>query len=128
MTKFYQVLTKQGNVCDIKAIDKIGEACGKLFDGTYLVSFMRLRPQSEIKEYRACYFAKIDAIANDVGDTRYGIHELVKQELITNMVDEAPDLFTDEEVSTKYLTPEGWIALLERLDLWAFTNYNIVLQ
>jgi hypothetical protein len=128
VSKFYQILTKEGNKYDNHGVKKFAESCEKLFDGTYLVSFMRLRPQSEIKEYRACYFAKIDALAAEAGETRYSMHELIKDEILTDMIDSTPELFTTLETTTKYLTPEGWIALLERLDLWAFVNYNTILQ
>lgn len=130
MTKFYKTLHKESGLIRAADMNGILQSTQQLFDGYYLVSFMRLNPQSDIKEYRACYFAKIDAIASEAGETRYDMHELVKDEIITDMQNLNPELFTDDgvEVSTRYLTPEGWIALLDRLDLWAFVNYNTILQ
>jgi hypothetical protein len=98
-----------------------------LYDGTYVVSFQHLEPKSSIKEYRACYFSKIDAIGRETGETRYAVHDLVKDYVIEAMKQELPEFFTRDAASTRYLTLEGWVVLLERLDLWAFTEYNIIL-
>lgn len=99
-----------------------------LYEGTYLISFLRLNPKSTIKDYRACYFAKIDAIGAEVGETRYDIHELIKEHVMSKMLDEIPEVFTTEGITTQNLTENGWVVLLEAVDLWAFTEYSIVIN
>lgn len=125
--KFYQIADVQGG--EINRNEELhNHLVENLFDGRYLISYLRLSPKSTIKDYRRCYFLKIDTIAAEVGDTRYGIHELVKEYIMEDMMQKTPELFQDEEISTKSLSLEGWIVLLERLDIWAFVEYNIVLQ
>jgi hypothetical protein len=125
--RFHQLATiNAGKIAYNK--EKMEHLISNLYDGNYLISFQRLEPKSSVKDYRACYFAKIDALGAEVGETRYGMHGLVKDSIIDVMIDEVPQVFLRDEASTKYLTLEGWTILLERLDIWAFTEYNVILQ
>lgn len=125
--KFYLVAdVKEGDIFFNK--ERHAHIIENLFDGRYIISYQKIDPKSTVKEYRACYFFKIDAIAAEVGETRYVMHEYVKEMIIEQMIDQTPELFTKQLPSTKYLTLEGWVNLLERLDIWAFTEYNVVLQ
>lgn len=124
--KFYQL----GEIKAGKAFynkEKMQNLISNLFDGTYLISMERIAPKSNVKDYRACYFAKIDILAAEVGETRYSMHEIVKENVVSEMMDELPSLFVPVEATTKALTLEGWTVLLKRLDIWAFTEYNVVL-
>jgi hypothetical protein len=109
--------------------EKMQHFIEKLDDGTYLMSLQRIEPKSDIKDYRACYFAKIDILKDEVGEGRYDLHELVKENVISVMADEVSEVFLHEEwgLSTRNLTLEGWRIFLERFDLWAFTEYNVIL-
>jgi hypothetical protein len=109
--------------------DKLQFFKDTLYNGNYLISFERIEPQSNVKEYRACYFAKIDRLRYEAGEGRYELHELVKEHVLSPMYEELPSLFYTEEggASTKNLTLTGWSVLLERLDLWAFMEYNTIL-
>lgn len=90
------------------------EHFNNLKDGDYIIIVLPCDPQSDIPTYRKVYFAKIDFLGKETGHTKYEMHELVKTHLLDN-------------VSTKYLAREGWLMLLERLDLWAFQQYEVVL-
>lgn len=126
--KFYQLADKQGDDFNYDR-ERMRNLITNLFPGRYLVSFQRIEPKSNVKDYRACYFAKIDAIRSEIGEERYTVHEFVKEYVIANMAEDVPEVFMKQEViSTRYLTLEGWSILLERLDLWAFTQYNIILR
>lgn len=125
--KFYTIGVKADGAFRF-ANENLKHIFDTMFDGRYLVSFQRIDPKSGIKEYRRCYFAKLDALASDAGEDRYSMHELVKEELISRMQEEVPEAFTVPVVSTRSLTEEGWSILLERLDLWAFVQYGTVLQ
>lgn len=96
-------------------------------ESAYVVSVQRLDPQATIKDYRRCYFAKLDALSKSVGEGRYDLHEMVKEYIIAEMVKELPDLFNVPLASTTAMWDEGWPVLLERLDLWAFLTYEVVL-
>jgi hypothetical protein len=97
-------------------------------DGEYLVGVQLLNPKANVKDYRAAYFAKIDIIKDEVGEDRYSIHNIVKDEVLSDMLEKTPQLFNKiDELSTKNLKLEGWTILLERLDLWTFIEYNIIL-
>lgn len=129
--KFYQLAKMEGGkiVYDRQRVQNMLDI---LYDGTYLVSFQRIAPKSTLKELRAAYFAKIDILAYETGHSKYEMHDLVKDNTLRSLVKELPELYEQpkfrKDVSTMGLTDKGWIALLERLDLWAFTEYNIILQ
>lgn len=125
--KFYQLANKRDGVFTFNR-DNMRHLIENLFEGQYIISFQRVVPKSNVKEYRACYFAKIDMIASEVGETRYDVHTLVKEHIIEPMLNELPDLFTQNVISTRVLTLSGWVVLLERLDLWAFTEYSVILN
>jgi hypothetical protein len=126
--KFYQIAEKEGEAFNYDR-SKMRHLIENLRDGRYLISFQELNPQSSVKEYRRCYFAKIDGLRFDSGEDRYSLHEIVKENILAPMYDELPELFEDgSELSTKLLTLEGWPVLLERLDLWAFIEYGAILQ
>ena len=99
-----------------------------LFAGRYLITFQRLEPKSSIKDYRRFYFAKIDALGAETGHTRYEMHELVKNHVLTDIGYQLPELTTDGGISTGSLNEEGWVLLLEALDLWAFTEFSVILN
>lgn len=125
--KFYQL----ADIKDHKLIvnkDKMDALIQILYDGRYLITFQRLDPKSTIKDYRRCYFAKIDALGFETGHTRYEMHALVKDELLSKIIDQLPELVEDEIITTKNLTEESWGVLLEALDLWAFTEYSVILN
>lgn len=128
--RYYQIFNKSEDGSILFNKDKYEQLLKNLLPGRYLVSFQRLDPKSTLKDYRAAYFAKIDALASELGDTRYSTHEDVKRELFEKMVEETPELFICAlpMCSTKYLTLEGWQAFIQRLDIWAFINHNIILQ
>ena len=124
--RFNQIGTKEKGVFSYNK-ERMNHLTDMLFDGRYLISFQRISPNSTVKQYRGCYFVKIDTIALECGYSRYEIHEEIKDSIISQMIEEIPQVFTAETASTKYLTLEGWMILLERLDLWAFTEFNIIL-
>jgi hypothetical protein len=124
--KFYQLVQKSGDDFTFNR-ERMMHLISTLFDGHYLISFQRIEPKSTVKDYRACYFSKIDTIAFELGSSRYEVHADVKEIILNRMIEETPELFTRDNASTKYLVLEGWGNLLERLDLWAFTEFNIVL-
>lgn len=129
MSRFYQIAEKKdGKMLYNK--ERLSNLESILYEGRYIVTFQRLNPLKTQKEYRACYFAKIDALAFDIGDTRYSLHESVKDIILNKMIEETPEAFNNiiPEASTQYLTLEGWIIFLERLDLWAFIEHNVILQ
>lgn len=126
--KFNQIADKK----DGKFIydkDRMNKLTATLTEGRYLITIMKLNPLSEIKEYRACYFVKLDTLCKDAGETRYDMHEYVKKEILQSMLDESPQVFDGcKTLSTKCLNKDGWYILLDRLDIWAFINYNVILQ
>jgi hypothetical protein len=79
--KFHQLSEVKGGKIFFDR-DKMKHLIENLYEGQYLISFQRLSPKADVKEFRKCYFAKIDALAFEVGDTRYGVHELVKEYVI----------------------------------------------
>lgn len=83
-------------------------------DGDYIVSIHPIKPQSDIKTYRRVYFAKITFLAKEVGETKFAMHDMVKDGLLNGG-------------STQELDEKNWILLFERLDLWAWDNYGIIL-
>ena len=103
-----------------------------LFDGPYLISFKSMSPQSGVDTYMRLYFLKVDTIAKEVGETRYDVHELAKEYVLADLLDNNPDFMHNNgakrAVSTTRLTEEGWLAYLDALDIWAFVNYNIILN
>lgn len=125
--KFYQIAEKRDGVMNYNK-EKLASLIEFLYDGRYLISFQRINPLSDIKDYRRCYFAKLDALAQDIGEDRYSMHQHVKDQVISRMANEVPEAFTVPVISTRSLTKEGWSVLLERLDLWAFVEYGTVLQ
>lgn len=129
MSKFYHIANKRdGRMIYNK--EKLDHLTSILYDGQYLITFQRLEPKSSIKDYRRCYFSKLDALAFEAGDTRYGMHGLIKEHIIEKMIEENPEFFHSvlPEASTTYLNEMGWVNILDRLDLWAFTTYNVILQ
>lgn len=125
--KFYQLIDKRDGKIHYDK-DKLIHLTDNLFDGRYLVSCQRINPRVTIKDFRACYFAKIDGLAFEVGETRYGVHHIVKDIVLSRMLEELPDLFTEQLVSTRYLSLDGWGNFLERLDLWAYLEYGVILE
>lgn len=125
MTRFYTTEWKGDGAFGTSNVVKAFE---QLFDGQYLITFQRLNPQSSIREYRRCYFAKIDALAAEVGETRYDIHEIVKDEVLKEMLTNTPQLFYSETLTTNQLTEAGWVVFIEQLELWAFTTYGVILR
>lgn len=91
--------------------------------GNYLISILKLTPQSDLEEYRAAYFAKLDFLCKQVGEKRYDLHNHVKLYVLSELIN------TDEqELSTKSLKiPEQWATFLHAFELWCFTNYNVIL-
>lgn len=126
--KFHQIMDKKDGKLLYDAT-KFKALTDMLFDGRYLVSFQRLNPLSSTTEYRRCYFAKVDAIAFETGETRYNTHMHLKTEILNKMVEETPKIFTIPmpEPSTGYLSLEGWLVFIERVDIFAFVHYNIIL-
>lgn len=127
MSRLYHLAEKRNGQM-VYNMEKLKHLISLLFEGKYLISFQRLEPKSTIKDYRSCYFAKLDALARDNGETRYWMHSMVKDEILSSMLEEMPTLFNGDELSTKYLTVEGWVVLLERLDIWAYTTYGTILE
>jgi hypothetical protein len=129
MSKFYQIAEKKGHqLIHSHTLIKLIE---NLYEGKYLVSYQLLSPQSDIKDYRRCYFAKIQALGDENGETKHSMHEIVRDEILDKMLKETPEVFIDgsaSSLSTNSLTLEGWLVLLERLDLWAFMEYGTILQ
>jgi len=82
-------------------------------EGKYLIQLTRLNPQKEEKVYRALYFAKLDYLCKEVGEKRYDLHDIIKNLLIQG--------------STADFTPDDWLVFLETFELWAFTEYNVIL-
>ena len=124
--KFYLNGTKKDGIFH-QNHDKLKHLIDNLFDGDYLISFQRINPMSEQAEYRACYFAKIDMLAAEVGETKYPLHNYIKEEVLAPFLHEQPEYFTHPTASTKYLTEAGWAMFLQRFDLWAFTTYGVIL-
>lgn len=112
----------------------VGQAWGNMianmFDGRYLISFTPLNPQSDIKTYMRLYFLKVDIIAKEVGEDRYQVHEYAKEYILHDMAENNPELFEKviDRISTVNLTEQGWIAYIDAFDIWAFINYNIILN
>lgn len=125
--KFYTTGIKAGSIFQFNR-GNIKHIYDIMFDGRYLVTFQQLNPQSNIKDYRRCYFAKLDALAAEAGEDRYSMHEHVKDQVVSRMLEEMPELFSISIVSTRSLLLEGWSVLLERLDLWAFIEYGTILN
>jgi len=97
-------------------------------NGRLIITLQTVNPQADVAEYRAVYFAKIDFLCKEVGEKRYDMHDLVKEYVIFPMMEQLPDLFSNTEViSTKHLSVDGWPNLIERLELWTFITYNIIL-
>lgn len=127
MSKFYQIAEKRGDIF-IHNVENWKHLVSMLYEGKYLMTLQRLEPKSDIKSYRRCYFAKLDALAAEVGEERYSMHEIIKDNVLSDMIKQTPEAFTLEVTSTKYLTTTGWVILLERLDLWAFLEYGTILK
>ncbi len=127
MSKLYSVGIHRNGVFENQHPNLQGLLNG-LSDGTYLISFQRMAPKADIKDYRACYFAKIQMLGDEVGHTKQEMHEIVKEHVLIKMLNETPALFTELVLTTKALTDEGWIALLEQMDFWAWTEYHVILQ
>ena len=129
MSKFYIIADKEGEKM-VYNKERLQSLTDMLYEGRYLVSFERLNPMSDIKEYRRCYFSKLDALAFEAGETRYAMHDVVKVEVLQKMIDETPALFNVHlpELSTKYLTRDGWVAFIKAVDLFAYVNYGMILQ
>lgn len=125
--KFYTTGIKAGSIFQFNK-ENVKHIYDIMFDGRYLVTFQQLNPQSNIKDYRRCYFAKLDALAAEAGEDRYSMHEYVKDQVVSRMLEEMPELFSIAIVSTRSLLLEGWSVLLERLDLWAFIEYGTILN
>lgn len=126
--KFYQLadIAEAGKISFNK--EKMNGMLQTLFPGRYLLSFQRLEPKSSIKDYRRCYFAKIDALGSETGHSRYEMHDLVKNHLLTQLLEQIPEIMVNDVISTSSLNEEGWTVLLEALDLWAFTEYSVILN
>lgn len=128
MSKYYTIAIKKAEEFAYQHPNIQGVLDG-FTDGRYLVSFQRLDPKSEEKDYRACYFAKVQMLGDEVGHTKYEMHELIKEHVLKPMVDGMSELFANEGiVSTTALDLEGWLVFLERLDFWAWDNYHVILQ
>lgn len=129
--KFHQIVKMAGGKIEYDR-ERAKRMLEILYDGVYLVSFQRIAPKSTIKDFRAAYFAKIDILADETGHTRYEMHDIVKNYVLSDLAESLPEVIESKgeefAVSTKGLTIEGWPILLERLDLWAFTEYNVILQ
>lgn len=108
-------------------VEKAEQKKRSLENGKYLFTIEKLEPLSAPKEYRACYFAKIDILKDELGDDRYSVHSLIKEHVLEPMMQELPELFESEEISTKSLLLEGWKPFIQRLDIWAFTEHNVIL-
>lgn len=81
--------------------------------GTYLVAITKLDPKSDVNDYRAAYFAKLDFLCREVGEKRYDLHNLVKDGL--------------SETSTQSFTEEQWTEFLAKFEQWTFITYSIIL-
>jgi hypothetical protein len=127
MTRFYTLGEKSDGVFKYTQAN-LASLFEMLFDGKYLITIQGLNPKSSIKDYRACYFAKLDALAADVGETRYDLHEIVKGEILVEMLKNTPELFHTETLSTQQLNEYGWMVFIEQLELWAFTTYGVILR
>ncbi len=131
MSKYYTIGIKEGGAFKYQHPNMTGVLEG-FTDGRYLVSFQRLDPKSEEKDYRGCYFAKVQMLGDEVGHTKYEMHNLIKEHVLTPMVEEIPTIYREarlrKEITTRGLTLEGWSILLERLDFWAWDNYHVILQ
>jgi hypothetical protein len=125
--KFYQLADVENKTIVFNK-ERIQSLSSILDNGKYLVSFQKLQPKSDIKDYRRCYFFKVDTIAFETGHSRYEMHELIKSSLFTDLMEQIPELFIDNTISTRNLTLEGWIVVLAALDLWAFTEYSIIIK
>jgi len=127
MAKFHQLLDKKNGTITYNK-ENVKNILDILFDGRYLVTLQRIDPKSDVKDYRRCYFAKLDELARDAGEDRYSLHAIIKDQVMLPMMEETPELFADGAISTGSLTLEGWTVFIERFDLWSFTEYGIILQ
>jgi hypothetical protein len=125
----YHQLIRIDNGTPVYNIQAAKNLLKSLSNGEYIVSIRKVDPKSDIKDYRACYFAKLDILRHEVGESKEDLHEIIKQYLLFPLLSEIHD--GDENVptlTTKNLDHKGWAMLLERLDLWAFTEYNVILS
>lgn len=97
-----------------------------LIDGRYLLTLQSLNPQAEEKDYRAAYFAKLETLGSEVGETKKDMHEYAKEHVLRPMMLQIPELFDSTELSTKSLSEEAWVIFLQRFDLWAWKEYNVI--
>ena len=99
-----------------------------LQDGNYILSLESRIARSTEKEYRGCYFSKLEFLAREVGENKKELHEIIKNEVLDLMYTEVPEMFIKENIiSTTNLTLDGWLQYIERLDLWSYLEYGVVL-
>jgi hypothetical protein len=108
-----------------KGTEEGNERLSKLFrnvkNGTYFVSFQFLNPQSDEDKYRATYFLKLQAIADQTGHSKPEMHEIIKDHILI-------PTFEKDSVSRGSLTLEEWVALLKAIEIWAWQEYDVIIS
>lgn len=102
----------------VEGTEKLLKCFAFLKNGSYFVTFHFLNPQMDEKTYRGTYFMKLQFIANETGHDKATMHEIVKEHVIFAVTGKG---------STKELTLEEWIGVLQAMEIWAFQTYSVVI-
>jgi hypothetical protein len=113
MVQFTRAQVKEGKFHSDKV--RFKERVSNLPDGEYLMLFMK-QTDKDTRECQNHYFLILGQWSLDTGYTKTELHELVKDELFT-------ELFGDA-VSTKDLTPEQWTIAFFNLESFLILKFE----
>lgn len=97
-------------------------------DGEYMLEFTPLRDPESAEDWRKLYFYLRDIIHSsaETGYTKDELHQALKLAVFPAL---KPEHFTDDngELSTKYLTEEGWKQFVRGVKEVAMDMFELVL-
>lgn len=103
------------------------DSLNSLMDGTYDISI------TKAVSGQAKYFFYRDIIADYLGYDKNELHELIKQRLLPEIYKDPDNLNTEDyekikSYSTKWLSGKGWVKYNQSLEIFAASNFGVILK